>query len=256
MRYLITNLPLELGEERQPLEGILARVLGGQPGEYSEASLERLSLDARHKGAIRFLAALAFQTGRALGEPALPAGARLEPGAAPVAWTVAAVTRPPRVVVVGSGPAGTFCALRLLDYGITPVVLERGAPMSERVRAVAGLWNDAVLDPEANAQFGEGGAGTFSDGKLTTRIGHPAIRYVIEPGARCSGSARSWPISGCGTGRWRRRCWPRARRSPATPWCWPRATAPGTLSRCCTAWAWPCARSRSPWGFGWSIPRS
>ena len=180
MRYLITNLPLELGEEHKPLGELLAKALGGLAAEYREASLERLSLDARHKGSIRFLAALAFQTGRSLADAVLPAGTRTELIPPPLSWTVTSTPVRPRVVVVGSGPAGTFCALRLLDYGIEPVVLERGAPMSERVRAVAGLWNEAVLDPEANAQFGEGGAGTFSDGKLTTRIGHPAIRYVIE----------------------------------------------------------------------------
>jgi hypothetical protein len=180
MRYLITNLPLELGEERQPLAELLARALGGGAAEYADASLERLSLDARHKGSIRFLAAMAFHTGREVTGTPLPPGARVEPTTERCAWTVAAAPRRPRVVVVGSGPAGTFCALRLLDYGIEPVVLERGASMPERVRAVAGLWQDAVLDPEANAQFGEGGAGTFSDGKLTTRIGHPAIRYVLE----------------------------------------------------------------------------
>jgi hypothetical protein len=180
MRYLITNLPLDLGEERKPLERILAGALGGQPDEYREATLERLSLDARHKGAMRFLAALAFRTGRSLDGVQLAAGAKVEPLADPVSWSVAQVVQRPRVVVVGSGPAGTFCALRLLDYGIEPVLLERGAPMGERVQGVAALWRDGVLDPDANAQFGEGGAGTFSDGKLTTRIGHPAIRFVLE----------------------------------------------------------------------------
>jgi len=180
MRYLMTNLPLGLGDERRGLEGLLAELLGGQAGAYEACTLERLSLDARHKGSIRFLAALAFRTDRNLEGVALPKGARLETAGEPLSWRVPPVTRKPRVVVVGSGPAGTFCALRLLDYGIEPVVLERGAPMSERVRAVAGLWKDGVLDPTANAQFGEGGAGTFSDGKLTTRIGHPAIRFVLE----------------------------------------------------------------------------
>jgi hypothetical protein len=93
-------------------------------------------------------------------------------------------------VIVGSGPAGTFCALRLLDYGLEPIVLERGPAMGERVKAIAGLWKDAVLDPEANAQFGEGGAGTFSDGKLTTRIGHPATRYVLEAFVRFGANPR------------------------------------------------------------------
>ena len=180
MRYLITNLPLSLGEEKLPLAGLLAANLGGAPDDYASCTLERLSLDARHKGSIRFLAAMAFTTELSFEGVELPRGARLETTSGPLAWDVAAVTRKPRVVVVGSGPAGTFCALRLLDYGIEPVILERGAPMSERVRAVAGLWTDGVLDPQANAQFGEGGAGTFSDGKLTTRIGHPAIRFVLE----------------------------------------------------------------------------
>lgn len=180
MRYLITNLPLNLGEEQQPLAELLSTHLGGLPGDYEGCSMERLSLDARHKGSIRFLAALAFLTDRNLAEAVLPRGAKVEPTHGPLSWAVAPTPRRPRVVVVGSGPAGTFCALRLLDYGIEPVVLERGAPMSERVRSVAGLWKDGVLDPTANAQFGEGGAGTFSDGKLTTRIGHPAIRFVLE----------------------------------------------------------------------------
>lgn len=180
MRFLITNLPLALGDEKRPLDAVLAEIFGGMPGEYREPVLERLSLDARHKGSIRFLAALSFTTARSLEGLELPKGAQLAPAPAPLAWEVAAVSRPPRVVVVGSGPAGIFCALRLLDYGIQPVVLERGAPMSERVRAVARLWSGGPLALDANAQFGEGGAGTFSDGKLTTRIGHPAIRFVLE----------------------------------------------------------------------------
>ncbi len=180
MRYLMTNLPLDLGEERRPLPEILVAALGGRPDDYREATLERLSLDARHKGSMRFLAALAFRTRRPLAGLPLPPGTKVEPTPAPLSWEVAPVAVRPRVVVVGSGPAGTFCALRLLDYGIEPVLLERGAPMAERVRGLAGLWQDGVLDPEANAQFGEGGAGTFSDGKLTTRIGHPAIRFVLE----------------------------------------------------------------------------
>jgi uncharacterized protein len=180
MRQLIHNLPLGLGEEGRPPAELLAAHLGGTPGEFQDPVLERLSLDARHKGSIRFLATLSFTSGRDLSGVELPRGARLEPASPVPAWTVPPVARKPRVVVVGSGPAGTFCALRLLDYGIEPVVLERGPAMGDRVKAVGALWEKGVLDPTANAQFGEGGAGTFSDGKLTTRIGHPAIRYVLE----------------------------------------------------------------------------
>jgi len=190
MRYLLSNLPLNLGEEALDLARPLAHALGGAPQDYRAAILERRSLDARHKGAIRFLTAISFESARVLEQGTRPGGLKIEfaPLAAP--YAVAQPPRKPRVVIVGSGPAGTFCALRLLDYGIEPIVLERGPAMGERVKAIAGLWKDAVLDPEANAQFGEGGAGTFSDGKLTTRIGHPATRYVLEAFVRFGANPR------------------------------------------------------------------
>lgn len=84
------------------------------------------------------------------------------------------------IYIAGFGPAGMFCALTLCEFGYRPVVLERGAAMDERIRAVEGYWNGGVLDKSTNVQFGEGGAGTFSDGKLTTRIGDPLCSRVLE----------------------------------------------------------------------------
>jgi uncharacterized protein len=190
MRYLLSNLPLNLGEEALDLAKPLALALGGAPSDFRAVTLERRSLDARHKGAIRFLTALSFETDRTLTLGPLTGGLKLDPAPVTAPYAVAQPPRRPRVIIVGSGPAGTFCALRLLDYGIEPIVLERGPAMGERVQAIAGLWKDAVLDPEANAQFGEGGAGTFSDGKLTTRIGHPATRYVLEAFVRFGANPR------------------------------------------------------------------
>ena len=85
-----------------------------------------------------------------------------------------------RVVIAGFGPAGMFAALTLAEYGFEPIVIERGASVDERVDAVKNFWKTAQLDPCTNVQFGEGGAGTFSDGKLTTRIKDPLCRYVLE----------------------------------------------------------------------------
>ena len=85
-----------------------------------------------------------------------------------------------RVVIAGFGPAGMFAALTLAEYGFEPVVIERGASVDERVALVNNFWSNAQLDPCTNVQFGEGGAGTFSDGKLTTRIKDPLCRYVLE----------------------------------------------------------------------------
>lgn len=75
-----------------------------------------------------------------------------------------------RPVVIGTGPAGLFCALKLARYGYRPVVIERGKPVEERINDVEAYWAGGALDPESNIQFGEGGAGTFSDGKLGTMI--------------------------------------------------------------------------------------
>ncbi len=85
-----------------------------------------------------------------------------------------------RICVTGFGPAGMFCALLLAECGYAPIVLERGGSVEERTAAVQGYWNGGRLDCRSNVQFGEGGAGTFSDGKLTTRIKDPLCRYVLE----------------------------------------------------------------------------
>ena len=85
-----------------------------------------------------------------------------------------------RPVVIGFGPAGMFSALYLALYGYRPLVLERGGSVGERVAAVERFMKDGILDPECNVQFGAGGAGTFSDGKLTTRIHDPYVRSVLR----------------------------------------------------------------------------
>ena len=85
-----------------------------------------------------------------------------------------------RPVVVGFGPAGMFCALTLAQQGYRPLVLERGSDVDSRVQAVEQFWNGGAFSAQTNVQFGEGGAGTFSDGKLTTRINDPLCESVLE----------------------------------------------------------------------------
>ncbi len=94
-----------------------------------------------------------------------------------------------RPVVIGAGPAGLFCALFLAQHGYRPLLIERGRPMEERTQDVEQFWKTGVLDPASNVQFGEGGAGTFSDGKLNTQVNDrtgrssQVLRIFVEAGA-------------------------------------------------------------------------
>lgn len=90
------------------------------------------------------------------------------------------VRRQERVVVVGAGPCGLFCALQLARSGLRPIVLDRGQPVEIRGRDVSALMHRGELQPDSNICFGEGGAGTWSDGKLYTRIGDERVRSVLE----------------------------------------------------------------------------
>lgn len=85
-----------------------------------------------------------------------------------------------RPIIVGFGPAGLFAGLILAQMGFKPIILERGKSIDERARDVESFWESGELNPESNVQFGEGGAGTFSDGKLTTLIKDPRCRKVLE----------------------------------------------------------------------------
>ncbi|KAL7534951.1 hypothetical protein ACHAXR_006160 [Thalassiosira sp. AJA248-18] len=89
----------------------------------------------------------------------------------------------PKIIIVGAGPAGLFCALSLASSGLfTPILLERGQPVEARGKSIGALIHRREIDPESNFSFGEGGAGTWSDGKLTTRIGRNSgpVRFVLE----------------------------------------------------------------------------
>ena len=102
-----------------------------------------------------------------------------EPGHAPPGWPADEADRP---VVVGLGPCGLFTALALAQMGLKPIVLERGKPVRERTKDTWGLWRKKVLNPQSNVQYGEGGAGLFSDGKLYSQIKDPRFlgRKVMQ----------------------------------------------------------------------------
>ncbi|MBR6791378.1 MAG: hypothetical protein IKM31_11000, partial [Oscillospiraceae bacterium] len=175
---LVNNIKAPLGTPDEVIVEKALRVLKVRPSEVKEAWLSKTSLDARGKNMLTVSTA-AVRLFSDEEKKAAAAGAVHKPDEVlTVKKGTAKLTGP--IVIAGFGPAGMFAADLLSREGYRPIVLERGYPVEERVKAVERFWTEGVLDPACNVQFGAGGAGTFSDGKLTTRINDPLCGYVLE----------------------------------------------------------------------------
>ena len=140
----------------------------------------RRSVDARKKNDIYYVYSVACKNCKAPKKEALLAAGMTfaSEGEINISKGKNKLSAPP--VVVGTGPCGLFAALLLAEEGYEPVVIERGGSVEERKRAIDRLKRLRILDPDTNVQFGAGGAGTFSDGKLVTRVNDPLVSYVLR----------------------------------------------------------------------------
>ena len=176
----LDNLSMPLSWDMPLLTEAVLRKLRVPADQLISLTLAKKSVDARDKGDVHFVLSVDVKLKN---EDAWLK--RMKPGTAnrvnpPVLPKLdkPAFSRPP--VVVGAGPAGLFAALTLAQSGANPILIERGQPVDKRTQDVAAMQKGGVLDPDSNVQFGEGGAGAFSDGKLTTGTKSPYIRHVLR----------------------------------------------------------------------------
>ncbi len=178
MAIIVSQIKMSL-DEKEPVQKALLK-LGLKASEIRTGRVFKSSVDARN--GVKLVYSVYLELNSAKKERELAENRNDVRQYEKKELTVNFGTEKPdgKIYIAGFGPAGMFCALTLCEFGCKPVVLERGAAVEQRIKAVNRYWESGVPDPSANVQFGEGGAGTFSDGKLTTRINDPLCSRVLE----------------------------------------------------------------------------
>lgn len=180
--YIIQNikLPIEASKDDAIFQARQRLLKFFSQKEIGDLRIHKCSVDARKQEDIRFVYSVAAEVLGEADEKKLAAWGISKAGADELRPTFGNEPMSARPVIVGFGPCGMFAALLLAENGYRPIVIERGASVEERTGDVERFFRFGILDGESNIQFGAGGAGTFSDGKLVTRIKDPLCGYVLS----------------------------------------------------------------------------
>ena len=182
MAVIVNGLTAPLSADKNEIISAAFKKVSLKRSAVLSADIHKISVDARHRSDIK-LAASVYISADEKTEKMLCEKYSFCSHVPEKAVSVDKTGGEPqngRIIIAGFGPAGMFAALLLAECGYRPIVLERGSAMDRRIEKVTSFWNGGALDENCNVQFGEGGAGTFSDGKLTTRIKDIRCRYVLE----------------------------------------------------------------------------
>ncbi len=176
----ISNIKLRADFEPSKENSLLAqkiqKILKVKKDKIVSFTISKKSIDAREKNNVQ----LVYSVDVEIENEKSYVGIKNVSSCEPVEYMIKKTNKTTRPVVVGSGPAGLFCALILAEHGLNPIIVEQGMDVDRRKVAVEKFWKDGVLETNSNVQFGEGGAGTFSDGKLTTGIKNTRIPKVFK----------------------------------------------------------------------------
>lgn len=170
----INNISLPLNAGEQQLKQKAAQKLGVKETELQNFTVSKKSVDARNKNNVHFVYSIDCNSSSLVRDKDIEQLPEIEQ------LTFNIKADGVRPIVAGSGPAGMFAGLALAEAGLKPIILERGAPVEQRQKDVAAFWQGGELKANSNVQFGEGGAGTFSDGKLNTGVSGTLIKTVLR----------------------------------------------------------------------------
>lgn len=181
-KYIVQNIKLSIDSSEEEVFSEAKKKLSKHFSKKNIKSLEiyKTSVDARKKDHICFVYSVIAEISERANAKALALDGITAMTDDEMVIRYGDTPLANRPVIVGFGPCGMFCALLLAQHGYRPLVIERGSSVEKRTQDVERFTKFGVLDPESNIQFGAGGAGTFSDGKLVTRINDPKCGYVLE----------------------------------------------------------------------------